>query len=317
MEKSTELFHGVKVIEETSADSNEEHCLCQLCITIKSRAMYVFNSRVGKFLFRFLPLLATLWTFPDVGLDFNQAKLYYQYATTGIKDCKNDSNFEAKDSNFYKISPIYFATSIFIFNLPPLMISILSYCTFGKYGGFNDPKRKGLYKYKDYITSRPLPVRVCFVVFIIPVMTYIRAIIIYYVLTIIFSLYFSIKVALHGHIESTTKIDIFGHFYFTPELVAGSFLMENIGEAAPQIVLSITFLVNNPCKHLHSYALFGTEIPTTLVSLFFSLVSLTVGIMRTMPVVIHWLRTESKTRRTLKNTRKITEELKATGKVLC
>lgn len=309
MEKSTEILQDVQVIEETSDDSKKEHCLCRLYSTIKNGAMYVFSSRVGIFLFRFLPLLATLWTFPDVGLDFNQAKLYYQYAMNGIENC-------TKDSDFYTISPIYFATSVFILNLPTLMITVLSFCMFGRYGCFNDPQRKGLYKYKGYIVSKPSAVRFCFVVFFIPVFTYIRAIIGYYVFVPIFALYFSIKLALHGEVESAPKIDILGHFYFTPEIVGGSFLMENIGEAAPQIALSITFLVNNSCKHLHSYSLFGIEMPTTIVSLFFSLVSLIIGLIRTMPLTIHFLRTEKETRRTLNNTRRIIDELKSTGKVL-
>ena len=104
---------------------------------------------------------------------------------------------------------------------------------------------------------------------------------------------------------------IYGHFWLTPDLISSICLMENLGEAAPQIALSITFLVNNyMCEHLHSWNLFGMEIPTTKVSLFFSTGSLIIGAIRTMPSFIQSVRKERDTRRILKNTQKITGELK-------
>ena len=329
MENSVEIIQGESKYEEKNSGRQNKTWVCDLYNTIKKGASYIFDSRIGRLFFRFLPLFISFWTFQDVGLDFYQAKLYYEYATIGIKNCMNtfyeeDENFSIEsrnisnfdqDSNIYKISPIYFATSVFIFNLPLLFRVIISNYMFGIYGCFNDPERKSLYRYKAYISSCHMAIRFFFVLLIIPVLTYIRAIFGSIVLLPIFSLYFSIKNAVHGQIESTNRIDVFGHFYFTPEVVAHFFLLENFGEAAPQIALSIIFLVNNPCENLHSYNILGIEIPTTILSLIFSVVSLIIGTLRTMPTAIKLRKKEKRVRKALKNAKRITDDVKIIEKV--
>ena len=125
-------------------------------------------------------------------------------------------------------------------------------------------------------------------------------------------MYFSIKLALRGHLDSTEKIEIYGGNYFTPEIVSMVYLCENIGEAAPQIALSMTFLINNlSCHRLHTYyTIFGVEIPATSVSLFFSVGSLLIGTIKGVVTLNKFVRKDTEFKEIFNNTNMVNKELK-------
>ena len=51
---------------------------------------WFMQTTIGALLFRFLPIITTLWSLTDVAFDALQAKEYYNHATVGIKNCSDN-----------------------------------------------------------------------------------------------------------------------------------------------------------------------------------------------------------------------------------
>ena len=58
-----------------------------LCLWFTSWMSWVERTRLGKILFRFLPIIISLWTLTDIAFDAIQAKEYRDYSITGIENC--------------------------------------------------------------------------------------------------------------------------------------------------------------------------------------------------------------------------------------
>ena len=85
-----------------------------------------------------------------------------------------------------------------------------------------------------------------------------------------------------GKLKPTERIDIVGmDMYFTPAVLPLFTLTEQLGEAGPQMLLATVFLFNNhDCKGLYTYDLFGTFMPQSVISLFFSFGSFLIGTIK-------------------------------------
>jgi hypothetical protein len=251
---------------------------------------------------RFLPMFVSVWTYVDVALDGVQTKQYYDYSISGIKNCGNgdistdiEKNLTGKmNLNHHRISSNYFWFSVLSLCLPIFMMNITSYSLFGIYSGYNDPNKKALHNCKIFVSSKPIIIRIIFLVLWVPLESFVRAMVIYYVILPFSALYLSIVIAFLGfsnskELEDIAKLDCCGLCYWTLDLISIGRLYENIGEAVPQTALSMTFLVNYyHCPELVTYNLFGIEIPTSIVSIIFSLGSLAITLLATLPACLSW-----------------------------
>ena len=270
---------------------------------------WFMQTRIGALLFRFLPIITTLWSLTDVAFDALQAKEYYDYATVGIKNCSTNNlmsqNWTNHDGtietlNFNKISMNYFIISIVTFVFPPLLGISLYYIKFGRFGMFGDKNKVNFYKHKQMIENRNSIVRLTYILLIIPIISVIRNFIGYYILLPYFSLYFSGKLMWYGKIDSEEKITFPRmDMYFTPGLLPFYTLVEQLGEAGPQILLAIVCLVNNSqCTELYNYDVLGTSMGHLVISLFFSFGSFLIGTFKGIVAGLIYLRRRKEERRT-------------------
>ena len=237
---------------------------------------WFLRTRIGRVLFRFVPIITTIWSLTDVAFDALQAKEYHEYATIGIRNCSNHltmseniagDNRTIEVLQVNKISMNYFIVSISTFVYPPILGIILYYLKYGRYGIFGDPNKIHFYKYKERLEACPLIVRLISIFLIIPTISYVRACIGYYVLLPYFSLYFSGKLMWYGKINSQEKVTFHGmEMYFTPALLPVYTIVEQLGEAVPQILLALICLVNNSqCTELYNYDGFGTSMGQLMI----------------------------------------------------
>ena len=290
------------ISKDRSQKDDSETFLFSMYTAFQRRYDRLWLTYVGKFILRFLPLFVSVWTYGDVALDGFQAKLYYDYSTIGITNCEHgdvsldiQNNITGKmNVNVHKISQNYFWFSVWSFCLPIFMLNLTSYSLFGIYGSYNDPDRKLLHKCKIFISSKPIVIRILFLVIWVPLESFIRMSVAYYVFVPFSALYFSIVIAFLGpsdskELQDIAKLECCDLCYWNIDLVSIVRLYENIGEAVPQTILSMTFLVNYyHCPELVTYNLFGIEIPTAIVSIFFSLGSLVITFLTTLPACISW-----------------------------
>ena len=253
---------------------------------------WFMETKIGKILSRFLPMITTLWSFTDVAFDAVQAKEYYDYATVGIKNCSNhvsmvvevldNPNSTTLPTTLHKISMNYFRISIGTFIFPPILGITLYYVKYGRYGIFGDPNKTHFYKHKHKIESSPFIVRLTFLFLIIPTLSILRAFIGYYIFLPYFSFYFCGKLMLYGALDSKEKITFSRmEMYFTPRLLPFYTLVEQLGEAGPQIILATICLINNShCTELYSYDVIGTSMGQLITSLFFSFGSFLIGTIK-------------------------------------
>ena len=83
----------------------------------------------------------------------------------------------------------------------------------------------------------------------------------------------------YGKLDRKERLEIMGmDMYFTPALLPFYTLVEQLGEAGPQIALAAIFLSNNyHCSTLYTYDLYGTFMPQVVISLVFSFGSFLIG----------------------------------------
>ena len=269
---------------------------------------WFMQTRIGALLFRFLPIITTLWSLTDVAFDALQAKEYYNHATVGIKNCSDNllmsQNWTNHDGtmetlSFNKISMNYYIISIVTFVLPPLLGISLYYIKFGRYGMFGDKNKVNFYKHKQMIEKRNFIVRLTYILLMIPIISVIRNFIGYYIFLPYFSLYFSGKLMWYGKIDPEEKITFPRmDMYFTPGLLPFYTLVEQLGEAGPQILLAIVCLVNNShCTELFHYDVLGTSIGLLGISLGFSVGSFLIGNFKGIAAGMIYLRRRREERR--------------------
>ena len=134
----------------------------------------------------------------------------------------------------------------------------------------------------------------------IPIISVIRNFIGYYILLPYFSLYFSGKLMWYGKIDPEEKITFPRmDMYFTPGLLPFYTLVEQLGEAGPQILLAIVCLVNNShCTELYNYDVLGTSMGHLVISLFFSFGSFLIGTFKGIVAGVIYLRRRREERKT-------------------
>ena len=240
------------------------------------------NGGFLQYVFRCLPLLLSLWTIGDVTSDSIQASVYYKYSGSYRKEA-------------CKVSPSYFIISIVTFFMAPFMATVQFYWDSGVYGAFSS-WNESLWRYRKIILQQPTGIRIFLMYIIVPAFTFCRVVIAYFILMPFCSFYFSVKHLIYGHTDLEQKINIYS-FICTPTSMITMQAYEQLLQATPQIILSLTFLINNQDCHsfTRSYSILGIQMTTTIVSLVFSCISFMFGVSKLIGVVAR-LRYETKRR---------------------
>jgi len=213
-------------------------------------------------------------------LDVRQTLIYYEHAFN-----PNGTYFQwaqefnkTTNDDMETVHPGYFYTSIIVWVFPPLLFSAFAFLAnvcddefnpfentnvmFGHFSSieFNPPFNK---KYQNIL----------FHVFYLPFDLLISAITIYIVVPFA-SLKSGIIIAMKGEIDCRIEITK----VLEPEDIPFWKLFENIGEAVPQAIMCLLFIINNFKFIVHEETSTWMPVPISIVSLFFSIGSIIVGL---------------------------------------
>jgi len=256
----------------TTSCMKNPFCLC----TLVSCIGYLFN--------RFFSLASSCWMLADMVLDGRQTYVYKQHAynqngsySTWAAEFRQTSN----ETYLHTVSPAYFHTAVVVWVLPPLLFSAYLFLREICYlddDGFNPFKNTNYLfeQFSSFKIKRPFNknfLNVLVYVFYLPIDFLISSIKIYILIP-----FMSIKagafVAWTGKDDPDRKITKKVPAYAIPFFK----LFENLGEAIPQAILIIVFICNNWDFILYDETSF-IPIPTSCISLIFSLGSIIMGLI--------------------------------------
>ena len=230
---------------------------------------------------RVMPLLTSLWMEVDMALDVRQTLIYYDHAfnPNGTYASWALEYIKTTTGTMETVHPGYFYTSIVVWVLPPVMFSAFEfvfkvcndddfnpfYLANGLFQEFLSVELKAPFK-KNFQN-------IVFYILYLPFDFLISAIWIY-IVTPFASLKFGIITALTGENNGERKI--------TKRIKAKGIpflkLFENLGEAVPQSIMCLLFIINNFKFILHEETSTWMPIPISIVSLVFSVGSIMIGI---------------------------------------
>ena len=219
-----------------------------------------------------------------MGLDVRQTLTYYDHAFNPNGSYSQWALEFNKTTNgtMEKVHPGYFYTSIVVWVLPPFLwsalIFLLNICAADELNPFFmtnillsefssissiefDPPFKK--KYQNFL----------FYVFYFPFELFVCAIAIYIVIPYA-SLKSGIIIALTGENDGQRKITK----TIDTEVIPGLKLFENIGEAVPQLIMCLLFIINNFKFIIYDETSPWMAIPISIVSLVFSVGSIMMGL---------------------------------------
>ena len=241
---------------------------------------WLMASCVVVWIKRIMPLLTSIWMEVDMGLDVRQTLIYYDHAfnSNGTYSQWPLELKKTTNGTMETVHPGYFYTSIVVWVLPPFLFCafwfldnlcddkvdpfFITKILFHEFSsiGLNPPFKK---KYQNFLFS----------VFYFPFDLLISAIFIYIVIPFA-SLKSGIIIALKGGIDGKRKI--------TKKMVAKHIpflkLFENLGEAVPQSIMCLIFIINNFKFIIHEETSTWRPIPISIVSLVFSVGSIMMGL---------------------------------------
>ena len=251
---------------------------CKSCLSESFK--WLMTTCVVIWIKRVVPLLTSLWMEVDMGLDVRQTLTYYDHAFNPNGSYSQWALEFNKTTNgtMETVHPGYFYTSIVVWVLPPFLFSaflfLLRLCddefnpfeiTNGLFKEFStiefDPPFKK--KYQNFL----------FYVFYLPFDLLICAILIY-ILIPFASLKSGIIIAVKGEIDGERKITK----TIDAENIPFLKLFENIGEAVPQAIMCLLFIINNFKFIVHEETSSWMPIPISIVSLIFSVGSILMGL---------------------------------------
>ena len=193
------------------------------------------------------------------------------------------------------ISKYYFYFAILTWIGAPTFYTLFSYwlahCydkSAWKYGWFGNPNFKesfsGLYpvlylSFTQFVDSPPKCVRVFLIFVFFPLLNFLVSVAVVYILLPIGSLWISLRILFLGDDFEQDEVVYLVGIPVVPNHMSEFKLSEQLGEAAPQIILCVTFYINN-YQFIHTHDLIpGTPVPKTLVSVVFSFGSLMLGVV--------------------------------------
>ena len=236
------------------------------------------------FISRLLPLGKAIWMNIDVALDMRQAVKYQEYAydINGTYHHWAENNTDPVTNHTETVSTAYFKSSVVIFFLPPLILS-LSCVVISILGDDLDAVACSFTKVllkKCNIEFESENGGSCLVIICHPIIfifDYLFWCLFCYIFVPLTALVIGVKVLFGAEIDPDKDIFDFLPFQTSKKYLPRFLLLEHIGEALPQLTLSLIFLINNYPFLLVFDTLFGIPIPISLVSSIFSFGSLCMG----------------------------------------
>ena len=242
---------------------------------------------------RLLPLCKAIWMIIDIILDVRQAVKYREYAydTNGTYERWAENHTDPLTNHTETVSKVYFKISISTFFLPPLLLVLFLVVV----GITKESDALDNFVTKTHLESGKKSVllenfdseitKSFLVIVYIPILVVIDYLVWCFFCYIIFplsALVVGVYVVCGKEIDLDDRAYPFlknigiKNFSKKPDLML--LIFEHIGEALPQLILSVIFLVNNYPFLLAFDTLFGIPIPISLVSAIFSCGSLCMGI---------------------------------------
>ena len=247
--------------------------------SLKKVAKWIMESLLVRIIKRFLPLFTACWMFVDIALDINQTITYYRlygfegqgsYETWAIEH-QNSTN----STHLEKMSAMYFYTACSVWVTPPILLTALYIATIKIL--VLSRLLEEFFSYEMPLPRNKILLSIIWIV-IFPV-ELVSSMIVIYVLIPYAALKNGVKCAWNGHVDKNKDL-VFG--IDVQELPAFK-TFEFIGEALPQIILSIIIAAHNYPFLLTNDTYFDIPIPITVISIIFSFGSLIIGLLTAFP----------------------------------
>ena len=228
---------------------------------------------------RILPLFLALWHHVDIVLDVKQSIKYYQMAYGVDGPYQNWALQLQKTSNstyLQTLSPYYFYVGMVVWILPSFLCAI-TFCIYN-FGGSKD-KFPGRYimccfNEKTSTYGPCLCSIILITIFVLPTGTVICLLVFYLVvpLALLWNAIHALIVGVNFDEEKTYGC------LFPKKSLTFLKLLEVAGEALPQLILNITFILKNYPYLLENDIYFSVPVPISVISAVFSIGSLLIAI---------------------------------------
>ena len=244
----------------------------------------MLSSFAVDFTRRILPMLKATWVQVDVLLDARQTWTYYSHADPNgtyakwSKDCTRETNSRYGHS----VSEGYFLAAMTIWLITPILLAVFLWLR----------EKESLVILNGFFHSR-LEFECCDKYFLktllrilfIPIDILSAAVVIYVVIPYT-SFKLSFKILMRHEFMDDDKLVNINSLYIDSKWLPGWNGFEFLGEACPQLILSIVFMANNYEYMLKTEAFIGTkEFEVALTSMIFSVGSISMGLYSGIPVI--------------------------------
>ena len=241
---------------------------------------YLLTSCVVEFIRRIMPMFQATWVQLDVLLDARQTLIYYNYADPNGSYADWAQDYMRKSNSSYKhtVSEGYYVTAIVVWILTPMLLALFHMIS-------KEKERRPLSFFSAIFDNKYEIESInncCFkallVVLLFPV-DVICALFFIYVMIPLASFKMAFKVLMRHEFGGLKNLIGIKSFQLHSTVLPFWKGFEFLGEALPQLVLAVVFVVNNYDFAIESETLIGLkEFEVTLISIFFSFGSLVMGL---------------------------------------
>ena len=244
---------------------------CRMMERIRPCLDLIMDTRLMKVIKRIFPLANASWMMVDIILDLHQTLTYY-YLIDGFSIGGEYHNWavqykeETNGTELITIFPGYFHTACAVWTIPPVLLSFDGFVN----GRLQFPEVfKAIFRSNIDINEN----RKNWFIFYPQVL--IGCILSIYVVVPYAALKYGLKHLMNGEVDEEEPLIM----RINPKFLPFAKLFEIIGEALPQFILTLVFTCNN-YPFLNEFdTYFSIPIPTSIISLVFSLGSLIIGVI--------------------------------------
>ena len=240
----------------------------------------ILSSFAVDLLRRLVPILQATWVQVDVFLDARQTWTYKYYRDpngTYTKWAKEHMR-ETNSTYEHTVSGGYFLTAIAIWSFTPILLALFVLIS----------RQATLLILKNFLDfsceNKFLKALVAVLLFPIEI---ISAAVLIYIVVPYSSFKLACKILMRHEFKEDTDIVYLPNFNMDPLWIPGWKGFEFIGEAIPQLTLSIVFMANNYEFMIDTETFIGAkEFDITLTSMIFSIGSIVMGLFSGIPIII-------------------------------
>ena len=224
------------------------------------------------------------WVQVDVLLDLRQTWTYYKYTDDNGSYVGWAKDFMEKTNSTYEhsVSHGYYISAMVVWYLTPVLFALFLWISEGRplsilNNAFDE-------KF-DFVSSDNNFLKAFLGVLLFPIDIISAAVVIYFVIPFV-SFKMAYKIMRRKEFEDTDKVIDFGDLDMDPLWIPGWKAFEFLGEACPQLILSVVFMANNyDFMNETDTFLNVKEFHVTLTSMIFSLGSISMGLYSGIPVL--------------------------------